>query len=48
MNFPDGAAPTFCDGESLETNSGNFASMALKRWRSASYAASETFGASSW
>jgi len=48
LNFPDGAAPTFCDGEAPVTNSGNLASMALKRWRSASYSASEIFGASSW
>ncbi len=47
LNFPDGAAPTFCDGESLVTSSGNLASIALKRLRSASYSASEIFGASS-
>jgi hypothetical protein len=46
-NRPDGAAPIFCDGESLLTSSGNRASIALTRWRSASYSASEIFGASS-
>ena len=44
---PEGCAPTFCDGESLVTSSGNLASIALKRWRNASYSASEIFGASS-
>ena len=43
----EGAAPTFCDGESEVTNSGNLFSMALKRCRSASYSASVTLGASS-
>ena len=47
LNFPDGAAPIFCDGEALVTSSGNFTSMALKRRRNASYSASEIFGASS-
>ena len=41
----DGAAPTFCDGESEVTNSGNRASMALKRLRNSSYSASPTSGA---
>ena len=45
---PDGAAPTFCDGESELTNSGNRFSIALTRWRNASYSASVTLGASSW
>ncbi len=47
LNLPDGAAPTFCDGDSALTNSGKRFSMALKRWRNPSYSASETFGASS-
>ena len=47
LKRPDGAAPTFCDGESPVTNSGNRFSIALKRWRSASYSASVTLGASS-
>ena len=47
LKRPDGGAPIFCDGDSLVTNSGNLASMALKRRRSASYSASEIFGASS-
>ena len=42
-----GAAPIFCDGEELVTSSGKRASIALKRWRSASYSASVTLGASS-
>ena len=29
-------APTFCVGESVVTRSGNFASIATSRWRSAS------------
>ena len=47
LNRPDGATPTFCDGDWAVTNSGNRASMALKRLRSASYSASVTVGASS-
>ncbi|MGY3469458.1 hypothetical protein ACVW0I_006329 [Bradyrhizobium sp. LM6.11] len=46
LKRPDGAAPTFCDGESALTNSGKRFSIALKRWRSASYSASVTVGAS--
>ena len=47
LNFPDGAAPIFCDGDFALTSSGNRASMASKRLRKASYSASEIFGASS-
>jgi hypothetical protein len=47
LKRPEGAAPTFCEGESDVTNSGNLFSMALNRWRNASYSASVTTGASS-
>ena len=43
----DGAAPTFCDGESEVTNSGKRFSIVLWRCRSAPYSASVTLGASS-
>ena len=43
-----GAAPTFWEGDSDVIKSGKRFSMALKRWRSASYWASVTLGASSW
>ncbi|MET3345960.1 hypothetical protein ABIF52_006341 [Bradyrhizobium japonicum] len=47
LKRPDGAAPTFCEGDSALTNSGKRFSIALKRWRNASYSASVTVGASS-
>ena len=43
-----GCAPTRRDGESARTRAGKRASIASLRWRSASYSASETVGASSW
>ena len=48
LNLPVGATPTLRDGESLRISSGKRASIALLRWRKASYSASETVGASSW
>jgi hypothetical protein len=48
LKRPAGAAPTRRDGESERISAGKRASIALLRWRSASYSASLMVCASCW